>query len=337
MLRLLILVGIFASTALTCLIILTSAESERGKLKNRIDELVANWGAQKPRTTGLPDNLGVGEEQRSGKRYRRFHLDKGVFFQRLDRAFAGRRFADAIAGRLRRADLKFQVSEFVAAKLGLGILLGLVGFVLTGNFVALLFFALGLWLPEYYLAARASSRVKAVNGQLPDTLSIMSNSLKSGYSFLQAMDVISRELPPPISHEFGQVMKETRVNVSVEDALENLLRRVPSDDLDLVITALLIQRQVGGNLAEVLDKINSTIRERVRLKGQIRTLTAQGRLSGIIVSLLPVGLGLVIYLIDPGYIKPMFSNVLGQIMLGFAAVMQGIGILVIRSLVSMEV
>ena len=337
MLRLLIIAGIFISTTLACLIALVLAESDRERLNKRLDGLVTNWGSQKLRTADLPDNLAGGRENEAERRSRRFHLDKGALFERLDRSFAGRSFADAIASKLRKADLKLQVSEFMVIKLGLGLLSGLVGFALAGTFAALLFLGLGLWLPEYYLATRASARVKSINGQLPDTLSIMSNSLKSGYSFLQAMDVVSRELPPPISHEFGQVMKETRVNVSVEDALQNLVRRVPSDDLDLVVTALMIQRQVGGNLAEVLDKINSTIRERVRLKGQIRTLTAQGRLSGMVVSLLPVGLGFVIYLIDPGYIKPMFSNVPGQVMLGFAALMQGIGILIIRAIVSMEV
>ena len=166
----------------------------------------------------------------------------------------------------------------------------------------------------------------------------MANALKSGYSFLQAADVVGREMPAPIGPEFSQVVRETRVNIAMEDALANLLDRIESPDLDLVVTAVLVNAQVGGNLPQVLDSISSTIRQRIRLRGQVRTLTAQGRMSGLIIGLLPVGLGLFIAVIAPEFIGLLFTHPLGWGMLGAAVVlMETLGIIVIRRIVRVEV
>lgn len=240
--------------------------------------------------------------------------------------------------RLRKADLKLQVGEFLLLAVVGGGFVALIGYVVTGNVIL----GIACWLGGYnlalkYLDRRAAIRQKAIETQLPDALNIMASSLQSGYSLLQSMEVIAEEMPPPVATEFGRVVRETSVNISLEDALANLLERVASDDLDLVVTAILIQRQVGGNLAEVLQKISHTIRERGRILGELRTQTAQGRASGWVISLLPVVLLGLIYLIDTEYVLPLFTHPLGRLMLGVAAAMEVTGMLVIRKMVDLEV
>jgi len=184
---------------------------------------------------------------------------------------------------------------------------------------------------------KTAKRRKAFNSQLGDALILIANSLRTGYSFMQASDMVAQEMRPPISSEFARAVKEMNLGVTIEEALANLGKRINSEDLDLVLTAVLIQRQVGGNLSEVLDNIARTIRERVRIRGEIRTLTAQGRISGVIVSLLPIVLGLIIYLLNPEYVKLLFVHPFGKILLGVAGLGQVIGILVIRRIVDIEV
>ena len=179
--------------------------------------------------------------------------------------------------------------------------------------------------------------MKLFNRQLGDALIIIANSLRTGYSFMQAMDMVAREMKPPISSEFSRTVKEMNLGTTTEIALGNMAKRIDSEDLDLVFTAVLIQRQVGGNLSEVLDNIARTIRERVRIRGEIRTLTAQGRMSGLIVGLLPVAMGFVIYLLNPEYIRVLFSHPIGRLMLIAATVSQVIGIILIRRIVDIEI
>jgi len=136
---------------------------------------------------------------------------------------------------------------------------------------------------------------------------MMSNALRGGYSFLQTLDMVSREAPSPVSDEFRRVVQEVGLGRTTEEALGNLYRRVPSDDLDLLITAVNIQHEVGGNLAQILDSIGHTIRERVRIKGEIQTLTAQGRISGYVITALPIFLAGYITLVNPDYMMPLFE------------------------------
>ena len=208
-------------------------------------------------------------------------------------------------------------------------------------------FVFGLRIPRMYINYAANRRMNTFNGQLGDTLNLWVNALRSGYSVLQAMESIATELPPPVSKEFERVVQEVRLGLGLEQAMANMYRRVPSDDLDLVITAVNIQREVGGNLAEVLDTISFTIRERVRIKGEIKTLTAQGHISGWIISLLPVGLGMILYAMNPGYVsqlwikeKPwIFEPVFpcGWVVLGAGALLIVIGALAISKIVDIEV
>ncbi|MGB9904688.1 MAG: type II secretion system F family protein [Desulfotomaculales bacterium] len=242
----------------------------------------------------------------------------GRFSPRLLRAAADRRLAEA--------DLPFKGEEFIA----------LIFFCAAGGavFAVLLTGRPGLFLPAAlvggaapWIAAglAAKRRVARFNGQLADTLLVMANSLRAGFSFLQSIEVVQREMPPPVSREFGRTFRELSLGTSVEEALSRLARRVKSEDLSLVVTAVLIQRQTGGNLAEVLEKISRTIQERVRIQGEIRTLTAQGRISGIIVGLLPVFLLIVITTINPGYTGVLFTSSTGRLILTCAAAGQIIG------------
>ncbi|HHX77511.1 MAG TPA: secretion system protein, partial [Firmicutes bacterium] len=166
---------------------------------------------------------------------------------------------------------------------------------------------------------------------------IIANGLRAGYSFPQAMDVVAREMEPPIAEEFNRVIRDNRLGKTMEEALKELTERNDNEDLDMIVTALLIQRQVGGNLAEILDKIENTIRERVRIKGEIKTLTAQQRMSAAIIVLLPFAVTGIIYLMNPDYIMTLFRQPLGLIMVAVALVFQSLGIFMIRKIVNIDV
>jgi len=239
---------------------------------------------------------------------------------------------------LAKADLKLRTSEYLGIQVGLTVLLFLIAFIRFGGFPngiiqALIAGVIGYFIPGFYVKFRQRQRLKAFNNQLGDTLLLLSNALKAGYSFAQAVDTVAKNGTPPISEEFARAVREMNLGGSVEEALNNMVKRVDSDDLDLVITAVAIHRTVGGNLAEILDNIAHTIRERVRIKGEIKTLTAQARASGWIITLLPVGLAGFMYVVTPAYFRPMTANFLGFIMLGVAIVMILIGNAIIRKIV----
>lgn len=269
---------------------------------------------------------------------------------RLDKAISGQNFFEPIRERISKSDVKLRVSEYIVFVLVCGGVGAAAGYLLPQNnsiVVAVIGFIVGLQVPRIYINMKASRRMNAFDGQLSDTLNLWVNALRSGYSVLQAMEAIATELPPPVSVEFERVVQEVRLGLSVAQALDNMYRRVPSEDLDLIITAVNIQREVGGNLAEVLDNISFTIRERVRIKGEIRTLTAQGRISGIIISLLPVGLGFILFLINPDYVSQLWikeppwiwPNVIpcGYLMIALGVIMIGAGAMAIRKIVDIEV
>ena len=210
---------------------------------------------------------------------------------RLDKLLSGRSFFGPIRTRISKADVKLRVSEYlILTGLAAVVVAALGYFLIAQNAIGIVIGAVvGLRAPRTAIGIAAKRRVNSFNDQLGDTLNLWVNALRSGYSVLQAMETIATELPPPVSREFERVVQEVRLGLSMEQAMDNMYGRVPSEDLDLVITAVNIQREVGGNLAEVLDNISFTIRERVRIKGEVRTLTAQGRVSGWIISLLPIG------------------------------------------------
>ena len=180
------------------------------------------------------------------------------------------------------------------------------------------------------LKTKIRKRSTFFNEQLGDALEMMSGTLRAGFSLPQSLETVAQEMPDPIAKEFGKVVKELSVGMPLENALYNLLDRIYTDDLELLVTAILIQRDIGGNLAEILDNISNTIRQRINLKGEVKTLTAQGRISGLIISILPLAFTLIILLINPSYILTLFIDPIGWIMVILAVIGQIIGVLMIR-------
>src|SRR5205807_1339131 len=243
----------------------------------------------------------------------------------------------SVLEQLQRADLKLRPSEFFMIQVGSGLLVALVVYWRFANILGLLTFILGYLIPGFYVKYRVSQRLKKFNGQLGDTLTLLSNALKAGYSFAQAIDTVAKNAVAPIGDEFGRAVREMNLGGSPDEALGNITKRIASQDFDLVATAYSIHRTVGGNLAEILDNIAYTIRERVRIKGEIQTLTAQARASGSIITALPILLAAFMFFVTPTYFQPMFGSIIGWILLAIGAFMIFIGNLIIRRIVAIEV
>lgn len=256
----------------------------------------------------------------------------------LNQMIARQKFAADIATQLARADLKLTVSEFVLLNIATTLLGFLFLLVLKRDlFLAILAGVGGYFLPRIWIRRRQSKRLKDFGNQLGDTISLLANSLRSGYSLLQSMETVAKELSPPVSTEFERVVREIGLGLSYEQAMNNMLRRVPSPDLDLMITAINVQHEVGGNLAEILETIGFTIRERIRIQGEIRVLTAQQTGTGIIVGLLPFAVGLILYLINADYILSLFREPCGWAMVAMILILIGSGFAIIRRIVKIDV
>jgi len=258
----------------------------------------------------------------------------------LNRRVEGTSWAEKVSRNLARADIKIKPGEYIALLTISGILVGFVFWLLTGRSVLLAIpgVAIGLIIPGMYVKSQQGKRLIRFNDQLGDMLNLMVNGLRAGYSTMQAMEAVSKDLPPPISDEFRRVVQEMQLGVPMEKALDNLLRRIPSDDLDLVITAINVQREVGGNLAEILDTISFTIRERVRIKGEIRVLTSQVMYSGRFLAMMPIFVVGILYLLNRAYIMELFqSGLCGYISLGVAAVLIIAGYFAMNKLAEIEI
>lgn len=247
------------------------------------------------------------------------------------------RAADFIRMRLDRTGLKTDWREFVFYHL-LGVSLGGVGaYIAMGPIGAVLVIAAGSWLPIGALDLLAGKRQALFKSQLPETLTMIAGSLKAGYSLLQAIDMVARETTPPMAAEFQRVLADARLGLPVEQALEKMATRVESLNFDWMIMAVKIQREVGGNLAEVLETLASTIRERDKLVRQIKVLTAEGRLSAIILLILPLFVAASLYLLNPGYMGLLFTTTAGLVMAGAALALMGVGTLWLRKVIKIEV
>jgi len=250
---------------------------------------------------------------------------------------------ERIAKSLARADIKMKPGEYIGLIIIAAIVTGFVAFFLGGGGVPAILFGLvgamlGGFLPGMYVKRQQSQRLQKFDNQLGDMLNLMVNGLRAGFSTMQAMEAVSKELPPPICDEFHRVVQEMQLGVPMERSLDNLLRRIPSDDLDLVITAINVQREVGGNLAEILDTISFTIRERVRIKGEIRVLTTQASYSGKMLSFMPLGVMGILYLMNRVYMMEFFVHgVCGYIPLGIAGMLIGAGSFVMGKLADVDI
>ncbi len=244
---------------------------------------------------------------------------------------------DRIDKTLERANIFFTVEEILLV-IGVSCVVAvLLGIVFTVNFViGILFGVMTLLFYRVEIKRRIQKRIMKFDEQLGSTLDMLVSSLRGGFSFLNSMEVISRDMPEPNSTEFTKVLKEINLGLTQEKALNNLLERVPSEDLELIITASVIQTQTGGNLAEILDNISSTIRERVQLKRELKALTAQGKMSGWILGFLPVLLALFITILDPSYMLVLIKNPMGIILIVLALMNEIIGFTIIRKILDIQ-
>jgi tight adherence protein B len=258
----------------------------------------------------------------------------------LNRMGEGTEFFDGISRNLARADLKFRPAEYIALIFISAIGTAAIGVILSRSILGVVFGIGGIFLPGMYVRHLQGARLKKFDNQLGDMLNLMVNGLRAGFSTLQAMEAVSRELPAPISTEFHRVVQEIQLGLSMEEALEHVLRRINSDDLDMVVTAVNVQREVGGNLAEILDTISYTIRERVRIRGEIAALTAQGRATAWVISLLPVILMGILFLVNRPYLMQFFNpetRGCGIPLLAVAAIMVISGFFITQKIVDIDI
>jgi len=313
------------------------ASSGNSGISDRLERYASAGRGAKPETTGQGPISDL--------------IAQSAALANINKVVEQRDYGANLARELARADVKLKPSEFLLIRVGTTIGIPLFVILLSpfisafGSPLAwLIALLIGFMIPKFWLNRRKNGRLKSFNKQLPDTITLIANALRAGSSFLQAIELVVRESRPPISTEFGRVIREVNLGLAFEVALENMVRRVKSDDLELMATAISVQHQVGGNLAEILDSIAYTIRERVRIKGEIQTLTAQQRLSGYVVAGLPIGLAAFLFVAAPGFMDPMFANppaVLGLpagvIILAIGGVMMFIGFMLIRKIVDIEV
>lgn len=253
-------------------------------------------------------------------------------------ALQGTAFWDGVQMQLLRAGLLLRPSEAMII-CAISMVAGLViGWLVTGQAIlGVLTAGLGLGAPYMYMVQRASRRQAALTSQLPDALDMLSSALRSGYALTRGFQVVSSQMHPPIADEFQRVLQEVQVGISVSDALEGLLARSDSYDLELVVAAMQTQLTMGGNLSEVLDNIAGMIRERVRLQGEIDAATSEGRMSAGILVAMPIIMALIISAVSPGYLNPLFEERIGLILLMAAGLLMITGVLIIKKLLDIDI
>jgi tight adherence protein B len=319
---------VIGAAAVAVAIVVFGVVSIRSSQKNLIEQRLVNFEQTSP---AFMDLQGI-EDDRDERPKLRDRLDEAITQRPV-----GRKWRTALA----RADLKITVFEYLAlhvvAVIGISLLAYFILF--PGQIVmAVLGAFIGFFTPRLVVSRMTAQRLTKFETQLADTLGLWVNALRSGYSVLQSMEAIGRDAPEPTATEFKRVVQEVQLGIDMEDAFEHLLQRMESEDLDLVVTAVNIQREVGGNLAEILEVISHTIRERIKLKGEIAVLTAQGRITGYLISFLPIVLALFLNAINPTYVGLLFSNrACGWPMLAIGLTMIGIGMAVIQKIVDIEI
>lgn len=256
----------------------------------------------------------------------------------IQRALSRLKLAQRIDARLRQAGMEMKVGVFALLSVTLFAIGTLIGLFLHWPFVlAILLGALLATGPATMVGVKRGRRMKAFTSQFPDALEMFARSLRAGHSFTGAIQLVSQEMPNPLGAEFRQVFDEQNLGVPLREALTGMTHRVDSLDARFFVTAILIQRETGGNLAEIIDKIAHVIRERFRIQGQLKIFTAQARMTGTILCLLPIGLALAIGVLNPDYLRPLWFERAGKFMIGLAICMQIAGALVIRKIVRIKI
>jgi tight adherence protein B len=255
----------------------------------------------------------------------------------MDSWLTRRNFGANIARNLAQADMKLTVTEYVLLHVGLFALgLPLGALALKTPIASLPVALIMLFVPGFYVSSARGKRLKAFNEQIPSALDSLSNSLRGGYGLVQAMSLVAAELPAPMSVEMQRVVSEVSYGLPYDLSFKNMLRRNPGTDLSMVVTAIEINLEVGGNLAEILDNIGAIIRDRIRIQGQIHAYTAQARFSGLVLTALPFLLAALIYVTNPAYLSQLWTTTFGLIMIGVAAVMMVLGSLVMNKIAQID-
>ncbi|WP_434352189.1 type II secretion system F family protein [Trichococcus flocculiformis] len=284
--------------------------------------------------------------KQTGKSLDEYHQDqernqKGLLKSILQKAlrFAeGSNYYARIKTKLLQAYIKMKPIEFIEVSIMAGLFLGMLIWLSSENLILAVFgLVLGFRVPELLLESIRKKRAKQLNDQLPQALSLISNGLRAGFSFSQAMAVVGREMEAPIADEFAKVLRDNSYGKNMDEALLDLGKRTDDEDLDIFITTLLIHLQVGGDLSEILDTISETIRERVKLKGDIRTMTAQSQMSAVVIGILPVAIAAVMFVLNPSYIGSLFLDPLGLMMVGVATGMMLLGAFLLTRIVKVKI
>jgi len=295
----------------------------------RSERLARQLGRFTANRDGLSDALTAGGLFRQRRRLSRFGT--------LDRILERKGFAVGVDEKLARADLPLRVGEFLLIRwlcaLGVGIVAAVM---LRLPIMAIPGGVIGYMLPAAYVWHRIRQRRGKLDEQLIDAMMLMAGGLRAGYSFLQGAEAVARELASPIRDEFAALLQDLRVGVAVEEALVSLARRTGTEEFDMMVTAVLVQRQSGGNLAEILETIAHTIRERMRIRREVQTLTAQERMSSYVVGALPIIAFAFLSYVNPGYLDLLFGSAQGRMMLGASIVLELVGFFIIRRIVDIK-
>lgn len=248
------------------------------------------------------------------------------------------RHARGLDLKMQQAGIPLLGTEFVLLLVISAVVAGVVCTIISDRWHVGIMAAIMVVALEYiYVLLRIERRAASFTNQLGDCLMMIANALRAGFSFLQAIELISKEMEPPVSEEFKHVVRDVGLGTPVERALTEMDKRVGSPDFSLVVTAVLIQQQVGGDLARILDTISDTIQDRIRMRREVKVLTSQGRMSGWILVLLPIAVGLFMTSMNPGYLDPLFHDSIGRIILAITIVMEIIGAVVINRIVDIDV
>ncbi len=324
----LLLIGLFVAgffVTITVIIVSFIFKPQDSTFKSRVERL-----------STLPEELRT--EMELGSDTSRKSLLSGIDIQPLIGRFTGEGYFEHLEQDLARADIPLRPSEFLIIRL-VAVILGTLLTMLISQSVLI---GLGaglilLFIHSPVIGFLKARRIKRFTNQLADFLILIVNSLRAGQTFMQGCSVAVNESPNPIAAEFKQVIKEVNLGLPEAESLENLVVRVPGEDIKIVVSAYIIQRRVGGNLAEIFDSTAATIRERIKIQGQIDVLTTQGKLSGVIVGLMPFIVGIMISSVNPAYMEPLFTTTLGYFIIGFGLILQAIGIYAIWKIVSIDI
>lgn len=327
---LLVIAAIFVALATIAALAVGAIDANnrsRGRVARRLEEVSFMGPPPAGGTTAVPSTTVLGES---------VAVRRAVSFAER---VAASRDTTALARRLEEADVSLRPGEWVVVHALVAVLAGLLATLFTGFNILLTAVAigLGLLLPWMYLGMRANRRRARFYEALPDAMQLLAGSLSAGYSLPQALDTVARESSGPLSQEINRALMESRLGLPIEETLEAAAQRMESQDFHWVVMAIRINRRVGGNLAEVLTNVGKTLRERERLRRQVRTLSAEGRMSGWILGALPILLLVYMFVVRPEYITPLFTQAIGWVILGAGFIAYLAGIVWMRNLVRMEV